>query len=159
MQREAVNRSVWRSFFGILQVPFFKPKLCKSPTTPFVTSLLPYATTPFNRSPLGLFELLILPCFHPLQRRKAAFPQLPDGTVSAFFIGNTTGGTCSVRYTFLHACFGFPSPVNIWSCVQEEEAKINPKQQSIYQAHLWSDPPVAVSFSVKGKYYLRYLAK
>lgn len=37
MQWEAVNRSMWRSLFEILQVLFSKPRLCKSQCTPSVT--------------------------------------------------------------------------------------------------------------------------
>lgn len=53
MQWEALNRSMWRSFFEILQVLFFKPRLCKSPSTPSVTSLLPCALTPLTSSHSG----------------------------------------------------------------------------------------------------------
>ncbi len=53
MQREALNRSMWRSFFEILQVLLFKPRQCKSPSKPFVTSLLPCALTPLTSSHSG----------------------------------------------------------------------------------------------------------
>lgn len=53
MQWEAVNHSVWRSFFEILQVLFFKSRLCKSPSTPSLTSPLPCALTPLTSSHSG----------------------------------------------------------------------------------------------------------
>ena len=53
MQWEALNRSMWRSFFEILQVLFFKPRLCNSPSTPSVTSLLRWALTPLTSSHPG----------------------------------------------------------------------------------------------------------
>lgn len=53
LQWEALNHSMWRSFFEILQVLFFKPRLCKSPSTPSVTSQLPCALTPLTSSHSG----------------------------------------------------------------------------------------------------------
>lgn len=68
MQWEALNRSIWRSFFEILQVLFFKPSLCKSPSTPSVTSLLPCTLTPLTISHSGSVSCSI---FHvPLHYRE-----------------------------------------------------------------------------------------
>lgn len=118
MQWEALNRSVWRSFFGILQVPFFKPKLCKSPTTPFATppTRLPCAPTPSTGPHAGSLSCSSFRASTLYKEEQASFPQFPDGTVSAFFIENTTGGMCSVHHAFSHHfCSGFLSSVNIWS--------------------------------------------
>ena len=105
-QPEALNRSVWRRFFGILQVPFFEPKLCKSPTTPFSTSPLPCAPTPSTGPHSGSLSCSCLRASTLCKEEKAAFPQFPDGTVSAFFIYNTTWGTCSVHHVLFWVSVG-----------------------------------------------------
>lgn len=76
MQWEPLNRSMWRSFFEIHQVLFSKPRLCKSPSTPSITSLLPCALTPSTNSH-SRSELLTLACAPPVSRGDA-FPQFPD---------------------------------------------------------------------------------
>lgn len=76
LQWEALDRSVWRSSLEILQVLFFKPRLCKSPSTPSLTSLLPCVLTPSTTFSFWLCELLTLPCLRPLWRR-VAFPEFP----------------------------------------------------------------------------------
>lgn len=75
MQWEALNRSIWRSSFEIFQVLFFKPSLCKSPSTPSVTSLLPYALTPLTSSHSGS---LSCSTYHvPLRAERRCFPWIP----------------------------------------------------------------------------------
>lgn len=75
MQWEALNRSMWRSLFEILQVLFFTPRRCKSPSTPSVTSLLPCALTPLTSSHSGS-ELPTLPWL-PSSVKKSRFPTIP----------------------------------------------------------------------------------
>lgn len=112
--------------FGILQVLFFKPKLCKSPTTPFVTPpLLPCVKTPPRQVPTLALWAAHPSMLPPSVKKKRWFPTIPwwHGQCFPHLIDNTTrggggGGSCSLTqsYTF---CFGLCPPVNIWSCVQE----------------------------------------
>lgn len=71
MQCGAVKRSVWRSFFEIYQVLFIKSRLCKSPSTPSMTSLLLCALTPilplWAAQPSMLFSSI----------KKRYFPTIP----------------------------------------------------------------------------------
>lgn len=152
MQGEALNRSAWRSFFGILQVPFFKPKLCKSPTTPFVTppppvSLVPQPPQQVPTQALWAAHPSVLPPSTKKNRLLSHNSLMARSVLSSL---KTPQGVCVRCTTHSHtiSVLGF---CRLWTYgprVQEVEAKINPKQQSIYRrrAHPWFDPPVALSF-------------
>lgn len=103
MQWEALNRSMWRSFFEILQVLFFKPRLCKSPSTPSVTSL-PCALTPLTSSHSG--SLSCSPFHAPPSVKKKCFPTIPWRCGQCFQAQGT-------RHPHTYFC-GFSSDASPW---------------------------------------------
>lgn len=85
----------------------------------------------------------------PSAKKKGCFPTIPWWHGQCFLHWqHHRGYVFGAPRILTHFCSGFLSSVNIWSRVKEVEAKINPKQQSIYRrrAHPWFDPPVALSF-------------
>lgn len=145
-QGDALNRSMWRSFFEIRQVLFTTPMLCKSPSTPSVTSLLPCALTPLTSSHSGSLSCSPFHVYLPLWRREA-FPQFPEDVVSAFYYKDygwyliRVKGILTLSFVDLVQML-LPDHMaqGTWGVVVN--AEINLKQQSKHLTHLQFDPNV-----------------